>query len=213
MKTHPMKENQIARLIIGSGSLVNIKNSDARTPSAADITINKDGAIKPTYQMDIRHLSNKRDILSKYVSHFSEVIFELVGDGLASLYTNTRDMQKNLKAIYRILQQNGRLVYEGFVCNAINTGILDSGSLDIGLVRTVDKAYQRMIDIKSTCFTQPHWKQDFKDRFVDLQEFHTDQLNKAGYRDIKFHVSKYDELERGELKATRWHIKCSATKT
>jgi len=111
------------------------------------------------------------------------------------------------------LQQNGRLVYEGFLYTGINIGILDSGSLDIGFVQTVDIAYQRMIDITSTCFNQTHWKQNFRDRFVDLHKFHTDQLNKAGYRDVKFHVSKYGELKEGQFIATRWHITCSATKT
>lgn len=194
-----------ARLIIGSGLGVHAEYPRARKLSEVDITINKDRNLRPTYQMDIGHLADKKRILSKYGNHFSEVIFERVGEGLADLYTNTRDMQRNLKAIYSMLQKNGQLVYEGFCKSGKNIGIFDAGPIDIGLIRVVDNAYQSLINIQSTHNKQPRWQKDFKDRFESLYVFHKEQLTQAGFSDVRFQVSSYNG-------SPGRHITCSATK-
>ncbi|MEC7030819.1 MAG: hypothetical protein VXW87_04070 [Pseudomonadota bacterium] len=221
MKIHPQPEvNQApSRLIIGSGSTVLEKYPNARPVMSGDITVNLTDDLKPTHVLDISNLAKLKFLTKEYSGAFTEIIFERVGCGFASLYKSRRKLRKGLKKIAAMLKPEGKLIYEGF-CTYSKRNIDSSLGITDNPAWAIRRVFANALRLENRldCFHKSTKFQIMTNTPIQLQlevisQFYTEKLGKAGLEINECCMKLYpSENDKSYLDHT-YHFTLSATKS
>jgi len=131
------------RLIIGSGANATTLYSFVRKTTGCDITIDKNKKLNPSYVVDIEKENAFYDISIKHPNQFNQIIFEHVGEGLASLVSNEIELESLLLACKHMLIKDGIIIFESY---RHATFISDNygNKIEAGVSHVIDKHYQAL---------------------------------------------------------------------
>lgn len=183
------------RLIIGSGKNVHQVYPSARDVTEDDITVDirsseHEKYLKPDYILDVSELHQITPFTDSLSAYFDSIIFEHVGDGIASLFESETSLFKALETYFGLLKPGGNFIYESYRTSSSYTDEQNI-NLDLGLAKLIDEHVLALPKQSSAVdlTTLP------SKRLVKVVDYYEKALKQTGFEsiEIKVLVDKYYE--------------------